>query len=203
MSPDVFVHDSDSLCMQDCHEIVSDMAIQSVCAREVTLSSALCASVMQLLTSPETRTKQSACNCNPHNMQSLLQVDDELDAEELHLELHDSEHWAGASSSQRHGSSSSELASSEQEQDTQSNGWGPEPSSSAAASEQHDDGTRAPGFSAIPDRSMGMAAAQSDRQQQPHEEQEEDPSTVAQHMQQHQDGHPTRRGKRSGLVAKM
>ncbi len=184
---------------------------------------------MQLLMSPETWTKQSACNCNPYNMQSLLQVDDELDAEELHPELHHSEKWAGASSLQRHGSSSSELASSEQGQDTpkralyqeqgnfgfdsemgpsgfpaspQSNGWGPEPSSSAAASEQHDDGMRPPGFPATPNRSMGMAAAQSDRQQQPHEEQEEDPSTAAQHMQQHQDGHPKRRGKRGGEVAR-
>ncbi len=38
-------------------------------------------------------------------MQSLLQVDDELDAEELHPQLHHSESWAGASSSQRHDSS--------------------------------------------------------------------------------------------------
>ncbi len=216
--------------------------------------------------SPETRTKRSACNCNPDHMQSLLQVDDELNAEELHLELHHSEKWAGASSSQRHDSSSSELASSEQGQGTpkhalyeeqsnfgsdnemgplgspagpQSIGWESEPSSSeqgqgtpkrALREEQgnfgsdsemgpsgfsagpqsngwgsdDDDGMGAPGFPVIHNRSMGMAAAQSDRQQQGHEEDEaeEDPSLSAQHMQQHQDRHPkhTRRGKRGGMV---
>ncbi|DBA79801.1 TPA: hypothetical protein ACH3X1_008462 [Trebouxia sp. C0004] len=70
----------------------------------------------------------------------------------------------------------------------QSNGWRPEASSSAAASEQHDDGMRPPEFPANPKRSMGMAAAQSERQQQPHKEQNE-PSMAAQHMQQRQDGH--------------
>ncbi|DBA69225.1 TPA: hypothetical protein ACH3X2_012972 [Trebouxia sp. C0005] len=49
---------------------------------------------------------------------------------------------------------------------------------------------------------MGMAAAQSDRQQQPHEEQEEGPSTAAQHMQQRQDVRPMSRGVRGGIVAR-
>ncbi|DBA69224.1 TPA: hypothetical protein ACH3X2_012971 [Trebouxia sp. C0005] len=50
-------------------------------------------------------------------MQTLMQVNDERDAKELHPQLHHSGRWAGASSLQRHGSSSSELASSEQGQD--------------------------------------------------------------------------------------
>ena len=270
--------------MQDCHQVVFDMTTQSVCAREVTLSSASCALVMQLLR------EQAVCNCKPDNMS--LQVDDELDAEELHLGLHHSESWAGASSSQRHGSSSSELASSEQgqgtpkralyeeqsnfgsdsemgplgspagpqsnewgpgpssseqEQDTPSNGWGSdpssseqgqgtptralyqeqgnfgsdsemgpsgftaspqrdgwdsEPSSSAAASEQHDDGMGLPGFPGNPNRrSMDMAAAQSDRQQQGHEELEEegDPSMAAQQNLRRF----AYRGGRGGNVARM
>ena len=60
-------------------------------------------------------TKKSACNCNLDNMQSLLQVDDELDAEEVHPQLHHSE---SASSLQEVDSLSSELASSEQRQGT-------------------------------------------------------------------------------------
>ena len=52
------------------------------------------------------------------DMQKLLQVSDERDAEQLHPQLYHSESWTGASSLQRHGSSSSELASSEQGQDT-------------------------------------------------------------------------------------
>ncbi len=62
--------------------------------------------------------KKSACNCNLDNMQSLLQVDDELDAEEPHPQLHHSEKQAVASSLQNRDSLSSDLASSEQRQGT-------------------------------------------------------------------------------------
>ncbi|KAL0032112.1 hypothetical protein WJX77_005582 [Trebouxia sp. C0004] len=58
---------------------------------------------------------------------------------------------------------------------------------------------RNPGFLAPPN--MGMVAAQSERKQQPYEEQD-NPSMAAQHMQQRQDGRPTRRGTRSGQIAK-
>ena len=49
-------------------------------------------------------------------MQSLLQVDEEVGAEEFHPELHTSQNQAGARSLQKLGSLSSELASSEQRQ---------------------------------------------------------------------------------------
>ncbi len=63
----------------------------------------------------EMRAKQYACTCNLDNMQSLLQVDEEVDAEERHPQLRNSDNRAGASSSQKD-SLSSELASSEQRQ---------------------------------------------------------------------------------------
>ncbi len=49
-------------------------------------------------------------------MQSLLQVDEEVGAEQLHPELHTSQNQAGARSLQKVDSLSSELASSEQRQ---------------------------------------------------------------------------------------
>ncbi|DBA89943.1 TPA: hypothetical protein ACH3X2_004432 [Trebouxia sp. C0005] len=75
----------------------------------------------------------------------------------------------------------------------QSNGWGPGPSSSAAATEQHDDGMRPPGFPANPNRSIGMAAAQSGRQRQRHEE----PSMAAAQrtQQQRQNGQRRKRSQ--------
>ncbi len=81
-------------------------------------------------------------------------------------------------------------------------GGTPVASSSAAAFEQHDDGMRPPGFPATPNRSMGMVAAQSERQQQPHEEQDDPSTAAAQHMQR-QDRRHGHRGKRSGRTAKM
>ncbi len=70
---------------------------------------------MWLFMLPEVLPKQSACNCNLYNMQSLLQVDEEIDVEERHPQLRNSDNRAGASSSQKD-SLTSELASSEQRQ---------------------------------------------------------------------------------------
>ena len=64
---------------------------------------------------PKVLTQQSAYSCDPYNMQSMLQVDEEVGAEEGQPQLRISEHQAGASSLQKD-SLSSELASSEQKQ---------------------------------------------------------------------------------------
>jgi hypothetical protein len=167
-------------------------------------------------------------------MQSLLQVDDELDAEELHHpELHHTEKWAGASSLQRHGSSSSELASSEQGQDTPSNGWGPDPSSSEqgqdtpsngwgsepSSNEQGQDTTHQHmcqkqgnfgydnelGPSGFPagPQGDGWGPEPSNSKAASEQEEEEDPSMAVQHRQQRQNVYPTRRGGRGGDVARM
>lgn len=73
---------------------------------------------MWLLTLPEVLPKHFACNCNPYNRQSLLQVDEEIDVEERHPQLRNSDNQAGpaGASSLPKDSLSSELASSEQRQ---------------------------------------------------------------------------------------
>ena len=52
---------------------------------------------------PEVWPKQSACNCNLDNMQSLLQVGEEVDASQLHSSDEDLLSSELASSEQRQG----------------------------------------------------------------------------------------------------